>query len=285
MRRDANGLVLADVLEQLHKLGIASLLVEGGGRVLDSFIRERLFDEMAIFFSNKIVGGRNSVQIFASGDRLADALELVDCRWSEFAGGSMLRGYRKCSPDLIAATAVLVKLEKKNPPVLTIRAALDKPLAVGDSLAVNGVCLTLIEKKGDLLRFNLAAPTLRLSNLGDLPAGAPLNIEFPLAADDLLGGHLVSGHIDGTVRVRAVNKGDAELALRFLLPRAGVEESSSILRGSVALNGVSLTVSEICASWFAVEIIPQTLATTNLRLLRVGERVNIELGSNRQIPI
>lgn len=99
VRHDANGLVLAEVLEQLSKLGIASLLVEGGGRVLDSFIRERLFDEAAFFISDKIVGGRNSVQIFASGvTRLEDALELVDCRWSEYAGGTMMRGFRKCSP-------------------------------------------------------------------------------------------------------------------------------------------------------------------------------------------
>ncbi len=96
---DANGLVLAEVLEQLMKLGIASVLVEGGGRVLDSFVRERLFDEVAFFISNKIVGGRNSVQVFASGvARLEDALELVDCRWSEYDGGTMMRGFRKCSP-------------------------------------------------------------------------------------------------------------------------------------------------------------------------------------------
>jgi diaminohydroxyphosphoribosylaminopyrimidine deaminase/5-amino-6-(5-phosphoribosylamino)uracil reductase len=96
---DANGLVLADVLRELCRLGIASVLVEGGGRVLDSFVRERLFDEMAIFYSNKIIGGRNSGQIFASGvARLADALELVNCHWSEFADGAILRGYRKCSP-------------------------------------------------------------------------------------------------------------------------------------------------------------------------------------------
>jgi diaminohydroxyphosphoribosylaminopyrimidine deaminase/5-amino-6-(5-phosphoribosylamino)uracil reductase len=96
---DANGLVLAEVLEQLSRLGIASLLVEGGGRVLDSFIRERCFDEVAFFISDKIVGGRNSVQIFASGiTRLEDALELVDCRWNEYAGGTMMRGIRKCSP-------------------------------------------------------------------------------------------------------------------------------------------------------------------------------------------
>jgi riboflavin synthase len=177
---------------------------------------------------------------------------------------------------LIAATAALVKLEKKNPPVLTIRAALDRPLAVGDSLAVNGVCLTLIEKKNDLLHFNLAAPTLRLANLGDLPAGTLLNIEFPLAADGLLGGHLVSGHIDGTVRVRAVNKGRQNSRLLFSFQDREWKKFL-ILRGSVALNGVSLTVSEISASWFAVEIIPQTLATTNLAKLRIGERVNIEL--------
>jgi len=177
---------------------------------------------------------------------------------------------------LIAVTATLVKLEKKNPPVLTIRAALDKPLAVGDSLAVNGVCLTLIEKKSDLLRFNLAAPTLRLTNLGDLPTGSLLNIEFPLAANGLLGGHLVSGHIDGTVRVRAVNKGRQNSRLLFSFQDREWKKFL-ILRGSVALNGVSLTVSEISASWFAVEIIAQTLATTNLAKLRVGERVNIEL--------
>ena len=177
---------------------------------------------------------------------------------------------------LIVATAALVKLEKKNRPVLTIRADLDKPLAVGDSLAVNGVCLTLIERTGNLMSFNLAAPTLRLANLGDLPAGALLNIEFPVAADGLLGGHLVSGHIDGTVRVRAVNKGDQNSRLLFSF-QDREWKNFIILRGSVALNGVSLTVSEISASWFAVEVIPQTLATTNLKLLRVGERVNIEL--------
>jgi riboflavin synthase len=176
---------------------------------------------------------------------------------------------------LIATTAALVKLEKKNRPVLTVRAALDKPLAVGDSLAVNGVCLTLIEKDGELLRFNLGAPTLRLSNLGDLPIGALLNIEFPLAANGLLGGHLVSGHIDGTVRVRALNKGDQNSRFSFSF-REREWRKFIVERGSVALNGVSLTVAEVGESWLAVEIIPQTLAATNLKHLRVGDRVNIE---------
>ena len=177
---------------------------------------------------------------------------------------------------LISATAALVSLEKKNRPVLTIRVALAKPPAIGASVAVDGICLTVIERKKDLLRFNLAAPTLKLSNLMDRPKGSPLNIELPVTPSDFLGGHLVSGHIDGTVRVRAVNKGDQNSRLIFSFSEREWKKFI-ILRGSVALNGVSLTVSEISASWFAVEIIPQTLATSNLKLLRVGERVNIEL--------
>ena len=177
---------------------------------------------------------------------------------------------------LIAATTVLVKLEKKNRPILTIRAALDKPLALGDSLAVNGVCLTLIEKSSDLLRFNLSAPTLRLSNLGDLPAGAVLNIEFPVTANGFLGGHLVSGHIDGTVRVRAINKGNQNSRFIFTFKEREWKKFI-ILRGSVTLDGVSLTLAEISDSWFAVEIIPHTLASTNLQFLRIGQRVNVEL--------
>lgn len=177
---------------------------------------------------------------------------------------------------LISATAALVALEKKNRPVLTVRVALDKPLAVGDSVAVDGVCLTLIEQKKDLLRFNLAAPTLKLANLQDRPKGAALNIELPLTLSDPLNGHLVSGHIDGTVRLRSVRKGDP--SSRFTFTFSDREWHKFIVaRGSVALNGVSLTVAEVSATWLAVEIIPQTLAATNLGLLRVGERVNIEL--------
>ena len=177
---------------------------------------------------------------------------------------------------LIAASAALVSLEKKNRPVLTIRAALKKSPVVGDSVAVDGVCLTLIEKKGDLLRFNLAAPTLKLANFQDRPKGSPLNIELPVTPNGFLGGHLVSGHIDGTARLRSVNKGDGNSRFAFTF-REREWRKFIVARGSVALNGVSLTVAEVSASWFAVEIIPQTLATTNLRLLRVGERVNLEL--------
>jgi riboflavin synthase len=116
---------------------------------------------------------------------------------------------------LIFSTASMVSLEKKNRPVLTIRAKLDQPLTIGASLAVNGVCLTVVEVKQKLYSFNISAETLRISNLGDLPAGAAVNVELPLTLQDFVGGHLVSGHIDGTVRVRALNKGDQSSRLLF----------------------------------------------------------------------
>jgi len=99
VRSNANGLVLPDILRELSQLGIASLLVEGGGQVIDSFIREQLFDEMTLFISRKIIGGRASGQLFASGcTRLERALELKCCQWSEYASGYIMRGFRPCLP-------------------------------------------------------------------------------------------------------------------------------------------------------------------------------------------
>ena len=96
---DAHGLDLGAVLATLAGLGIASVLVEGGGRLIDSFIRQRLFDEAVLFFSDRIVGGREAIQVFASGaESLEGAPRLVDCRWSHFASGSVMRGFMPCSP-------------------------------------------------------------------------------------------------------------------------------------------------------------------------------------------
>ncbi len=177
---------------------------------------------------------------------------------------------------IVLTNARLVRLEKRQEPLLTI--ALEQTLAVqtGDSLAVNGVCLTVIGRPGPQLQFNLSTETLKRSNLGDLAPAAVLNIELPVRPDQFLGGHLVSGHVDGTVRVRAVNKGGQSSRFTFSF-REREWRKFLVERGSVALDGVSLTVVEVSESWFAVEIIPHTLAGTNLRFLRVGQRVNIEL--------
>ncbi len=177
---------------------------------------------------------------------------------------------------LIESQGTLVSLEKGSQPRLTLRAALVPSPAVGASLAVNGVCLTVVERKGALLRFDLAEPTLRLSNLQDLAPGAPLNLERPLALGGRLDGHLVSGHIDGTARLRAAQRGGGASRWSFTF-REREWRPLLVTRGSVAINGVSLTLAEVLPTWFSVELIPQTLAATNLGRLRVGERVNIEL--------
>jgi riboflavin synthase len=177
---------------------------------------------------------------------------------------------------LVLKTARLVSLARTNKPLLTIGFDLEQPLDIGASLAVNGVCLTLVEKKQDRYSFNISAETLRISNLGDLPAGAAVNVELPLTLQDFVGGHLVSGHIDGTVRVRSINKGDQNSRFIFSF-RERDWGKFLVSRGSVCLDGVSLTIAEKSGSWFAVEIIPHTLASTNLQFLRVGQRVNIEL--------
>ena len=97
---DACGLSLPAILAKLAEMGIASLLVEGGGRVIDSFVRQGLFDELILFHSGKLIGGGDSVQPFFSGvEDLAQAPELHDCRWSHFASGSIMRGYHQCLPD------------------------------------------------------------------------------------------------------------------------------------------------------------------------------------------
>jgi riboflavin synthase len=149
------------------------------------------------------------------------------------------------------------------------------PLArVGDSVAVNGCCLTLVEREDGLLVFDLLDETLRRTNLETLEAGARVNLELPLAANGRLGGHFVQGHVDSTVAVRSVETHGADLRLDFEMPP---EFAGYIaFKGSVAINGVSLTVAEVGLDTFTVWIIPHTAAITNLGALRPGDRVNLE---------
>lgn len=160
---------------------------------------------------------------------------------------------------------------------LTIRCErLDLSTAhVGDSLCVHGCCLTAIELRGTTFAADLSRETLALTTLGDLQPGDRVNLEPALRAGDPLGGHLVSGHIDGVARVTAVSSDarsrrltiEAHVALaRFLAPK-----------GSIAVDGVSLTVNEVTGSSFGVNIIPHTQSSTTLGQLAVGARVNLEV--------
>ena len=145
--------------------------------------------------------------------------------------------------------------------------------ATGDSIAVDGCCLTVAEVTGSLLAFDVVERTLELTTLGRLENGAKLNLEHAARFDSLIGGHIVQGHVDGIGRVRGVTQG-ADWRVRIAAP----EEVATHLcdRGSITVNGVSLTIARVEDDQFEVALIPTTLQETNLVDLVEGAEVNLE---------
>jgi riboflavin synthase len=148
----------------------------------------------------------------------------------------------------------------------------------GDSIAVSGVCLTVVDSDAESFTADVMAQTLRMSTLDDVAEGRPVNLERAALVGDRLGGHIVQGHVDGTGEVLEVRPGDEWRVIRFSLPEALA--ALVVDKGSIAVDGVSLTVSalgdEPDGSWFEVSLIPETLTATTLGGLGVGDRVNLE---------
>jgi riboflavin synthase len=158
---------------------------------------------------------------------------------------------------------------------LSIRAkSIPKGLRVGNSVAVNGACLTVIAKRGGLLRFDVLNETLRRTNLGKVTRGALVNLERPLKADGRLDGHFVQGHVDGTGVVRRWEQVGKDYVLEINTPRALMKYI--VEKGSIAIDGISLTVAAVGRDWFRVWIIPHTREVTNLAARREGDQVNLE---------
>jgi riboflavin synthase len=157
---------------------------------------------------------------------------------------------------------------------LQIETSLAEELAPGASLAVNGCCLTVTEIDESLLRFDLLGETLNRTNLGDLRIGDLVNLERPMAANGRFDGHLVQGHIDSTAAVVAIATHHADHRLEIELPAAF--RQYVVFKGSVAVDGISLTIAELHEGTFVVWIIPHTWEVTNLRQLVPGARVNLE---------
>jgi riboflavin synthase len=147
----------------------------------------------------------------------------------------------------------------------------------GDSIAVNGVCLTVAGQKGHEFTADVMAETLRRTGLGALAAGSPVNLERPLRLGDRLGGHMVQGHVDGVATV--LTRGSAEHwdVVRIAVP-PGLGRYI-VHKGSVAVDGVSLTVAAVGGAppWFEVSLIPATLAATTLGRVQPGSAVNLEV--------
>jgi riboflavin synthase len=158
---------------------------------------------------------------------------------------------------------------------LQISTPLAAALAEGDSIAVNGVCLTATALTPGGFSAQAMSETLARSSLGALEVGSPVNLELPLRAEDRLGGHVVQGHVDGTGTVRAVR---AEGFSRVLEIDAEPRLTRYLVeKGSVAVDGVSLTISALHERGFAVSLIPETLQRTNLGAIGEGSVVNIEV--------
>jgi len=174
---------------------------------------------------------------------------------------------------LVEAVGEVVGVEAdERGAVIEIASAIAGELEPGDSIAVSGACLTAREIDGGHFRADVVAETLRRTTLGELAGGSRVNLELPLRLSDRLGGHVVLGHVDGVGEVRARHdSGEIEAAIDERLSRYVVE------KGSIAFDGVSLTVAAVDSSTVTVALIPATRESTTLGEAAVGARLNVEV--------
>ena len=149
------------------------------------------------------------------------------------------------------------------------------PIAIGASIACSGCCLTVVEKGGDRFTVEVSGESLAKTHLGDWSVGSRLNLELSLKLGDELGGHLVYGHVDGTGTVVSMTPEGG--SVRFVFEAPGDLARFIAAKGSIAVDGVSLTVNEVAGNRFGINIISHTQAVTTLGAARVGQRVNLEV--------
>ena len=189
---------------------------------------------------------------------------------------SVQRDLGKMFTGLIEEIGSVILLETGEPgaQLQIVAPRVAEKIQIGDSIAVNGCCLTVAAHRGEQLTFDLLEETLDRTNLKTLRQESRVNLERALAADGRLGGHFVQGHVDCAARILAAETTDAEQRLEVELPAEFAHYVA--YKGSIAVNGVSLTVAEILPESFAVWIIPHTKAQTNLGTARAGDLVNLE---------
>ena len=177
---------------------------------------------------------------------------------------------------LVASVATVRRVEPGDAGArLEVATPLAAELRPGDSIAVNGVCLTAVDADGERFSADVMAETLRRSSLGPLGEGDPVNVELPLRAGDRLGGHVVQGHVDGTGTVESA--ADEGLARVVRVAAAPELLRYVVEKGSIAVDGVSLTVAAVDESGFSVSLIPETLERTTLGRAEPGTVVNLEV--------
>ncbi|HEY2760215.1 MAG TPA: riboflavin synthase [Pirellulales bacterium] len=182
---------------------------------------------------------------------------------------------------LVEALATVIELRPEPPGVRLIISAssicaeaANEPVRTGDSVAVNGCCLTVVAVAASRLEFQAGEETLRRTNLGRLKPGSEINVERSLRFGDRLGGHFVTGHIDGLGTLDSRDDQADWSTFWICTPRELVRQMAS--KGSVAVDGVSLTLVDVEADRFSIALIPHTLSVTTLGRLKVGDTVNLE---------
>lgn len=150
----------------------------------------------------------------------------------------------------------------------------DKPVGLGDSIAVNGTCLTIAAMDGDKLMFDVLGETFDKTNLGEKTPGDVVNLEQALALGDTLGGHIVTGHVDNTGTIAKVEEVGRDK--KFTIECSRDMLMLMVYKGSISIDGISLTVAELTDNGFIVHIIPHTLLETDMSEFKVGTKVNLE---------
>ena len=173
---------------------------------------------------------------------------------------------------IVEEVGVVAKISDNGMTVLATKVTED--LKLGDSIAVNGTCLTAVSFDRTEFSVDLSPETVRRTSLGRLSVGGPVNLERALLASDRMGGHIVQGHVDGTGRIMSTKRDGDSTIFRIRVPKR--LNRYIVEKGFVAVDGISLTVVKIGASSFTLAVIPYTLKNTNLAALSIGDRVNLE---------
>ncbi|MFW5425613.1 MAG: riboflavin synthase [Methylophagaceae bacterium] len=179
---------------------------------------------------------------------------------------------------IIAAIGKVESLQAQGGDVRLIVATQDLDLTdvkLGDSISNNGVCLTVVSIDNTKLGFDVSRESLNRTSLGSLSTGSEVNLEKALAVGDRLGGHFVSGHVDGLGSVMSRQESARSVVFRFEVP-AGLERYIAE-KGSICIDGISLTVNNVADNWFEVNIIPHTMQATVMSNYKVGTKVNLEV--------
>ncbi len=151
---------------------------------------------------------------------------------------------------------------------------LGRDCKIGNSIAINGVCLTIADFTGGHATFEISAETIRISTLGRLKPGSTVNVERAMKAADRFGGHFVQGHIDGTATIKEINRSGQFTDIEFTAEPELLDQM--VVKGSIAVDGISLTIANMDDRSFSVVLIPETLKRTTLGVAKAGDVVNIE---------